>query len=140
MKFSKIIIFFSATFLFISCSSIETKNAEKAYKYWSGNEVPKEIELIKGEYYQSPHFSLEYELFLKFKTDKKWFDEFVTNNQLEVDSIRNDWSAWTKLPDWFDTDANYIIYTKDQIDKFERSRYFYNPENGISFIYETFGM
>lgn len=140
MKLFNKIVAFSITFLIVSCFSVETKNAEKAYKYWSGSEVPKEIELIKGEYYQSPHFSLEYELFLKFKTDKKWFDEFIVNNQLEVGSIRNDWSAWTKLPEWFNTDNSYIIYTKDQIDKFEKSRYFYNPQNGISFIYETVGM
>ncbi len=135
----KLLMFSLLTFL-VSCLPIETKNAEKAYEYWSGSESPKEIELIKGEYYQSPHFSLEYELFLKFKSDEKWFNDFVEYNKLELDTIKNDWSGWTELPEWFKTDNNYKIYTRNQNDEFERSRYFVNPENGICYIYETVGM
>jgi len=135
----KILMFSLLTFL-VSCFPIETKDAEKAYEYWSGNEPPKEIELINGEYYQSPHFSLEYELFLKFKSDGKWFNDFVEYNGLEIDTIKNNWSGWTELPKWFKTDKNYLIYTKNQNDEFERSRYFINPENGICYIYETVGM
>ncbi|AXT52737.1 hypothetical protein D1818_18610 [Aquimarina sp. BL5] len=127
-------------FLLVSCFPVETKNAEKAYKYWSRSEIPNEIELIKGEYYQSPHFSLEYELFLKFKSDKKWFDKFVKYNGLEIDTIRNDWKNWTELPEWFEPDQNFLIYAKDQTNEFERSRYLRNPETGISYIYETVGM
>jgi len=134
------ILIFSLLTLLVSCFPIETKNAEKTYEYWSGSEPPKEIELIKGEYYQSPHFSLEYELFLKFKSDKNWFNEFVEYNELEIDIVKNDWTMWTELPEWFKTDKNYLIYTKDQNNEFERSRYFINPENGICYIYETVGM
>jgi hypothetical protein len=125
--------------LLASCS-IKTKNAKEAYKHWSGSESPKEIKLIKGEYYQSPHFSLEYELFLKFKSDDKWFNEFIKYNKLEIDTVKNDWAKFTELPKWFETDTNYLIYTKDQNDKFERSRYFINPKTGICYIYETVGM
>ncbi|MFD2564808.1 hypothetical protein [Aquimarina rubra] len=127
-------------FLLVSCFPVETKNAEKAYKYWSRSEIPNEIELIKGEYYQSPHFSLEYELFLKFKSDKKWFDKFVKYNGLEIDTTSNDWKNWTELPEWFEPDQNFLIYAKDQTNEFERSRYLRNPETGISYIYETVGM
>ena len=127
-------------FLLVSCLPIETKNAEKAYKYWSGSEVPSDIKLIKGEYYQSPHFSLEYELFLKFKSDKKWFDEFVEYNELEIDTIGKDWTRWTDLPEWFKSDQNFVIYAKDQSDDFDRSRYMRNSKTGISYIYETVGM
>lgn len=133
-------ILFGVLTILISCTSIETKNPEKAYKYWSGNESPKEIELIKGEYYQSPHFTLEYELFLKFKSDEKWFNEFVQYNKLEIDTVKNDWAGWTELPKWFKTDSNYLIYAKNQTDQFERSRYFINSKTGICYIYESFGM
>ena len=136
----KKIIVFSLLTLLVSCSKIETQDAEKAYKYWTGNQSPKEIELVKGEYYQSPHFSLEYELFLKFKSDKKWFNEFVEYNKLEIDTLKYDWTRFTKLPEWFKIDQHYLIYTKDQNDEFERSRYFINPANGICYIYETVGM
>lgn len=140
MKFIKQIITFGSLSLLVSCSSIATKNAEKAYQYWSGNKPPKEIELIKGEYYQSPHFSLEYELFLKFRSDKKWFSEFVEQNKLEIDTIKNDWKRLTELPEWFQPDKRYLIYAKDQSDQFQRSRYFINPENGMCYIFETVGM
>jgi hypothetical protein len=140
LKIIKKILIFSLFTLLVSCFQIETKNPKKAYEYWSGSEPPKEIKLIKGQYYQSPHFSLEYELFLKFKSDKKWFNDFVEYNGLELDTVKNNWSKWTDLPKWFKTDKNYLIYTKNQNDEFERSRYFINPENGICYIYETVGM
>ena len=136
----KKIVIFSLFTLLVSCFATETKNPEKAYKYWSGTESPKEIKLIKGEYYKSPHFFLEYELFLKFKSDKKWFDEFVESNELEIDTTQNDWSEWIELPIWFKIDINYVMYSKNQNDEFERSRYFINPENGMCYIYETVGM
>ncbi|OSY86977.1 hypothetical protein WH52_13845 [Tenacibaculum holothuriorum] len=81
------------TFLLAGCFPIETKDAEQAYEYWSGTKPPREIELLKGEYYQSPHFSLEYELFLKFRSDKRWFDELVQYNNLEIDTVGNNWNA-----------------------------------------------
>jgi len=68
LEYIKRTTIFILPILLTSCS-IKTKNAEEAYKHWSGTEPPKGIKLIKGEYYQSPHFSLEYELFLKFEAD-----------------------------------------------------------------------
>ena len=126
--------------LLVSCFGVETKNPEKAYKYWSGSEIPKEIEIINGAYYQSPHFSLEYELFLKFKSSENWFNDFVEYNNLEIDTIKHDWAGRTELPKWFKPNKNYLIYSKDQNNEFERSRYFINPSNDICYIYETVGM
>jgi hypothetical protein len=140
MKLFKKISLIGIVFLLVGCFLTETKNAEKAYKYWSGNQPPKEIELIKGEYYQSPHFIREYELFLKFKSYKTWFDEFIEYNGLQVDTVGNELQGWTKLPEWFKPNQNYLIYAKDQTDKFGRSRYLRNPKTGISYIYETLGM
>ncbi len=139
MKFIIQLVIFSLFTLLAGCS-IKTKDAEKAYEYWAGNKPPKEIELIKGQYYKSPHFSLEYELFLKLKSDKKWFNEFVEYNKLEIDTEKNDWKQWVKLPEWFKPEENYLIYAKDQSNEFEHSRYFINPDNGICYIYETVGM
>lgn len=139
-NYIKKIVIVGFILLFVSCFSTETKDAKKAYKYWSGEEPPKEIELINGEYYQSPHFTLEYELFLKFKSDKKWFDEFVDYNRLEIDTVGNDWKIWTELPKWFKPDENSLIYAKDQNNEFERSRYIRNNKTGISYIYDTVGM
>lgn len=140
MKLIKHITLIGCTFLLVCCFPIETKNPKKAFQYWSRSEVPNEIELIKGQYYQSPHFSLEYELFLKFKSDNTWFNDFVEYNALEIDTVGNDWKRWTKLPNWFNPNQEFLIYTKDQNDEFECSRYFRNPKTGINYIYETLGM
>lgn len=126
--------------LLVGCFSVKTDNPEKAWKYWAGGDVPDHIELIKGEYYQSPHFSLEYELFLKFKTDKKWFGQFVAYNKLELDTTGKDWTLWTKLPEWFKPDGDHQKYSFDQTNDFERSRYFFNSKTGETYIYETVGM
>lgn len=136
----KILLLSNLIFFLSGCSSIKTQDAEETYKYWSGNKPPKEIQLINGQYYQSPHFSLEYEMFLKFKSEPNWFQEFIKQNKLEIDTTKHDWTRWTKLPEWFKPDENYLIYAKDQNNEFDRSRYFTNPENGICYIYETVGM
>jgi len=136
----KKVIIISLLILFGSCHGVEKTDSNKAYELWSGNEPPKGIELMNGKYYQSPHFSHEYEIFLKFKSDENWFYEFVEYNGLVIDNVGNDWTKWTEFPEWFKIDNKYLTYTKDQNNEFEHSRYFINPENGICFIYETVGM
>lgn len=126
--------------LLVGCFPVETDDPNKAWEYWSGSEAPEGIELIKGEYYQSPHFSLEYELMLKFKSDKQWFVEFAAYNHLELDTIRHDWARWSDLPAWFKPSREFEKYSTDPTDDFERSRYFFNPNNGETYIYETVGM
>lgn len=139
MRLKKYVLLFAISLLF-SCFSRETNNPEQAYLYWSGSEPPEEIKLINGQYYQSPHFTLEYELFLEFQTNDTWFNDYVRINDLEKDTIGNDWSLWTKLPKWFYVDSSFQRYARDQHDEFEKSRYFYNPETGKCYIYETLGM
>ena len=131
---------FCLLILFTGCMKIETRNAAKAYEYWAGEKPPKNIRLINGEYYRSPHFTLEYELFLKFKSDKKWFSDFVQYNGLVIDTKKGDWARWNKLPDWFTPDSNSLIYAKDPTNEFETSRYFINRKTGTCYIYETVGM
>lgn len=137
---TKITILCFISFLLTACFSVETDQPKKAWKYWSGSEPPENVQMIKGEYYQSPHFTLEYELFLKFKTNKKWLDEFITYNNLTIDTIGNDWARRTALPNWFKPDRSFVKYSSDPADNFERSRYFFNPNNGEAYIFETVGM
>ncbi|XMO87714.1 hypothetical protein AAFN75_05375 [Algibacter sp. AS12] len=134
----KLVLAFSSFILFVGCFSIDTSNPKEAYKYWAGVEVYEGIEIMNGEYYQSPHFTLEYEFFLKFKPTKKWWNEFIVINNLEVDNQNVDWSAFTKLPKWFKPVSNYSIYSKNN--DFDRSRYFIEEKSGICYIYETVGM
>jgi hypothetical protein len=122
----------------VSCIPVETTNPEKAYTYWAGTEPPTEIEIINAQYYQSPHFTLEYEFYLKFKPTLKWITEFIEQNGLELDKQNSDWSMWADLPEWFVPEADCLIYKKR--DKNHRSRYFVNPKNGVCYIYDTVGM
>ncbi|MBI1288407.1 MAG: hypothetical protein GC178_12615 [Flavobacteriales bacterium] len=133
-------VIFILSFLFTGCWSTKTDDPKEAWKYWLGIEVPQQVELYNGEYYQSPHFTLEYELFLKFKTDKSWFIELAAYNNLELDTTGNDWARWTELPAWFKPDKYSLTYCKDQTDVFERSRYIINPKTGVCYVYETVGM
>ncbi|WP_418602326.1 hypothetical protein [Hwangdonia sp.] len=132
-----LIIFCLLTFL-VSCFQVETTNPDKAYSYWAGAKPPKDIQLINGEYYQSPHFTLEYELFLEFKATEEWRQEFINYNDLKIDIQNEDWSRFTKLPEWFKPNGNYKVYSRN--DEYDRSRYFIEPKSGICYIYETVGM
>ena len=131
-------LIFCLLFLLLGCLSIDTSNPEEAYKYWAGIEPNDDLGIINAEYYQSPHFSLEYEFFLKFKPTKKWWDEFINYNKLEIDNQNADWSAFTKLPKWFKPVNDYLIYSKN--DDFDRSRYLIESQSGICYIYESVGM
>lgn len=132
------IICFGMLIFLTNCLPIETKNGNKAYEYWSGEEPPKEIEIIEGEYYQSPHFTLEFEFFLKFKPNEEWHLEFLKQNKFEKDTLNGGSLRLTKPPEWFLTDHNFEVYSKN--DEYDRSRYFVNRKNGLCYLYVTIGM
>ncbi len=138
LKFVRKIIVFCLFTLLFNCFSVETSNPEKAYKYWAGENPSEEIELVKGEYYQSPHFTLEYEFFLKFKPTDKWWNAFIQQNKLEKVINNSDWFRLDNFPKWFQLNSNYLVYGKN--DPYDRSRYFVDYESGVCYIYETIGM
>lgn len=124
------------SFSLISCLSSSSNNPEKVYKYWLKEEPPKELKLINGQYYQSPHFTLEYEVFLEMNVTKKWWDGFIRTNHLKIDSVSDDFM--TELPKWFKVNSKFTKFSKN--DKFDRSAYYINFSNGKCFIYETVGL
>lgn len=134
----KITGIFCVLMFLTGCFSASSSDSEEAFEYWSGAKPPKEIELIKGQYYQSPHFTLEYELFLKFKSTDDWWNEFVKSNGLQADRQNDEWKMFVELPQWFKPDNNFLIYSRN--DKFDRSRYFFNPKERMCYAYETKGM
>lgn len=125
-------------FLLTSCFSIETKNGSEAYKYWSGTAIPDNVEVIEGEYYQSPHFTLEFEFFLKFKPTKEWHIEFINQNRMKIDILDRDAFSFAYHPTWFVPDYNFKVYSEN--DEFNKSRYFVNEKNGLCYLYATTGM
>lgn len=140
MKFYNKLIFTTIAFVFIGCYSIETDDPTEAYEYWSKSRVPKEIKILDGNYYKSPHFTYEYEVFLKIEAEEMWIDEMIVQNKMSLDTIGEDWSRFTQLPNWFKPDEDAEIYAIDPHDAFNRTRVFKNSKTGICYIYDTQGM
>nr|WP_321235042.1 hypothetical protein [uncultured Psychroserpens sp.] len=136
----KLILIFCSFTLLVGCWPRESSDPEDTFEYWLG-EVPKEVEVIHGEYYQSPHFTLEYEVFLKFKPTKAWWYTFkLQNNLVEVETTDDDsWIHFTNHLDWFQPDANFTEYKATDYE-WNRSRYFIDYKKGVCYVYETLGM
>lgn len=127
------IIFLLTIFALSSCMETNTSDARETYKYWTGSDAPADLEFLSGQYWQSAHFTREYILYLKFKPTKKWWDEFLKQNSIPVDT--NNWTTPGDAPVWFKPSSNSIRYgIKDDFD--QGSRYFRDTLTGISYIYE----
>ncbi len=116
------------------CMSKNTSDAEETFKYWAEvDKVPPGIKLLEGQYWQSPHFTKEYIMYLKFKTSGKWWKELLKINNLHVDA--GDWSIPEDAPEWFRPSSTFTRYgSRDEFD--QGSRYFRDHETGICYIYE----
>jgi len=120
------------TSILSSCSK-KTNDANEAFKYWSGIDASGELKLLNGQYYESPHFTKEYILYLKFKPTKKWWLEYLKYNSITRD--KNDWTVPDDAPTWFKPSDNSLRYWR--IDNFDQgSRYFCDTTTGICYIYE----
>jgi|SRR5690606_37983998 len=131
--------FFCLVFpLFAGCFSRSSSDAEKTYEYWAGTEVPDNIEVINGQYFQSPHFTLEYELYLEFKTTPQWWEQFVQKNNLTHHQQFTVSGYHLSKPEWFSPTDSFSIFSKNN--NFDRSLYYFDKSSGRCFVYETVGM
>ena len=95
--------------ILLGCSPIHTDNPEKAFKYWT--HIPlsnSEVEPLKGEYWQSGHITLEYEVYLQIVASKEWRDELIRLNDLSVDTTRR--YCPNDAPNWFFPPESFIQY------------------------------
>lgn len=134
MKRTVIILFISV--LFFGCYSTETSNPEKAFTYWARHSPPEEFNVTHGEYYQSPHFTLEYEVYLKFEPTSEWWNALFDQKKLVADTMR--WYKYPDAPDWFKPSKDSRMFWTGKA--YDHSRYFIDRTTGICFIFETFGM
>jgi hypothetical protein len=129
----KSITFFATILILLSCSEIKTEDPKKAFQFWLGIKAPKDVELIKADYWQSAHWSKEYILFLEFKPSEIWWNECIKQNGLKLDTTK--WNPPDPLPIWFKPTHNSTMYKqKGQLGN--DSRYFRDKATGICFIYE----
>jgi hypothetical protein len=120
-------------FMLTSCMQKNTSDVKETFKYWSGVEAPVDFELLNGQYWQSPHFTKEYIMYLKFKPTKEWWDNYLNYNSMSVD--KKNWSVPNDAPAWFKPSENSVRYYAS--DNFvQGSRYFRDTITGIAFIYE----
>lgn len=115
-----------------SCSEIRTDNPTDSYEYWTGTKPTDDIKVLNGQYWQSGHWTREYILYLKIRPTDKWWNEFVKQNQLQIDN--KDWSKSSDSPDWFQLTDKIEVYK--HADDFNDSRYFRDSVTGECFIYE----
>jgi hypothetical protein len=116
----------------IGCSEIKTTDPIESYKYWAGANPTRDINAVKGVYWQSAHWTREYVLYLQLKPTDTWWNEFVKQNHLQIDS--KDWTMPSDAPDWFQPSDKATIYKS--ADSFNSSRYFKNERTGEYYIYE----
>ena len=141
MKQLKYIFLLFFTVILTSCMEINSENPKEIFELWTGNELPKEIKLVNGKYWQSAHWSKEYEVYAEIKSTETWWNDFKNNNELnnfksslnndiEEKFFKNKNEELIKQPNWFKPEKNYEIYIKGS------SEYFWNPKTKILFIHE----
>jgi hypothetical protein len=118
---------------FVTSCSKKTNDANETFKYWSGTDAPAALELMNGQYWQSPHFTREYIMYLKFKPTKEWWDEYIEYNSISLD--KNKWTIPDDSPTWFKPSESSLRYWRT--DDFDQgSRYFCDTTTRICYIYE----
>ncbi len=119
--------------LFISCTEIQTTNADDAYVYWSGTKPTAAIIVDKGQYWQSAHFTREYIVYLKLQSTDNWWTSFIEQNKLEIKTFS--WHSQEDTPQWFKPSKKYLQYgSKGDFD--QGSFYFRDTLTGENYIYE----
>ena len=129
----KLIFIFSTVVLLTGCVEIKTTNPNEVYQYWAGAAPTKDLQLINGQYWQSASLTKEYVMYLKLKPTEKWWDEFLTQNQLQNDD--DVWIIPADAPAWFNPSDKLVRYRSN--DGFDQgSRYFRDARTNECFIYE----
>ena len=141
MKQLKYIFLLFFTVILTSCMEINSENPKEIFELWTGNELPKEIKLVNGKYWQSAHWTKEYEVYAEIKYTETWWNDFKNNNELnnfksslnndiEEKFFKNKNEEIIKQLNWFKPEKNSEIYIKGS------SEYFWNPKTKILFIHE----
>lgn len=125
-----LLAFFSL--MIISCGE-ESYDPEESFELWAQrDDVPKEIEVINGQFWKSTHWTYEYITFLHFKAPKKWIEEFIRINELKI-AVGNH-TLPDDAPKWFIPEVGQKVYIPKEFS--QGSMYFVNEETGEVLFYE----
>ncbi len=117
---------------FNSCSEIKTDNAIECYRNWSGAEPTSDIKVLNGKYWQSPHLTKEYIMYMELETTSQWLNEFIKQNYLSTDTTK--WDSPDDTPAWFLPTKEFQTWSSGE--EYDRSRFFIDTVNKRIFIYE----
>ena len=121
--------------LFVGCGEINTTIPNKAYKYWAGTHASSDLKILKGQYWQSSHWTKEYILYLKLRPTFTWWNEFLKQNHLRIDTTI--WTMPSDAPKWFQPSKNFVRFRFYDSGNFDQgSRYFRDTINNDCYIYE----
>lgn len=112
-----------------SCAEIDTDNAEKTYSYWADGAPPKDVQVLHGKYWQSGHWTKEYEVYLHMNVSSQWWREFVEQNNLQPGVYT--WIRDNKTPKWFNPSKNSI-----QFNSGSSSQYFWDSVTHECYLHE----
>jgi hypothetical protein len=116
-----------------SCIPVHTTDADEAFENWAGYKAPSDFEIIEGEYFKSPHFTYEFEVFLKIKPTEEWWIKLIEQYKLTEDYQQ--WTAPERKPNWFMPSNKMTMYSRHDI--VDQSRFFYDRVTGQVYIYEV---
>jgi hypothetical protein len=128
-----LILILATIFIITSCKEINTSDPKETYKYWSGSNPPTDLKILKGQYWQSSHWTKEYIIYMKFESTEYWWDKFIEQNQLQIDN--NQCTNPVKAPNWFIPTEKFVKYRRGS-DFDQGSRYFRDTLTSSCFIYE----
>lgn len=92
-----------------SCWATKTDDADKAFSYWARQSPDhKKVTPIRGQYWQSPHFTLEYVAYLQLVIEPEWKKELLELNEMYTDSTK--FYRTENTPVWFLPPDSSILY------------------------------
>lgn len=118
--------------LLSSCAEIRTEDPIEAFKYWAGAVPTSEVIVLKGQYWQSAHWTKEYILYLQVRPTSEWWNEFVNQNRLQI--ADESWFRPTDAPIWFQPGERVEVFKSRSL--VDGARYFRNKDTGDCYIYE----
>lgn len=87
--------------LTLSCGSGTFENDPETWQKVFGEEIPSEIEVLNSRFWKSAHWTYEFELFTKIKSDKKFIqDYFIDHYKLKNNEVYSTLFL-EDIPNWF---------------------------------------
>lgn len=135
MRIYKVLLSFLVLFLLTNCSEVNTNDPQKAYQYWTKSNAEVPLQIINGQYWQSAHWSHECVLYLEIADGNHWWKNFMTENNLILDSVETQQMGFQEKPHWFLPAKSSVKY-KENSNFDQGSRYFFDSISNKIYIYE----